>query len=111
MKTGFINANAKQYVKKRYSYHGTEKDCLLQINPPPGEIIPTAIGEYLVLTYGAKDVAVDEATLIGVLLFAEGLKKFTARGFMYGLTEEYTENIFENGAFSAGNFYMHVIPL
>jgi len=111
MKTGFINANAKQYVKKRYSYHGTEKDCLLQIDPPPGEIIPTAIGEYLVLTFGYKDLTADDATLIGVLLFAEGLKKFTQRGIYYGPTITYGYNIYEDGLFSAGNYYFHVLKV
>ena len=109
MKTGFINANAKQYVSKRYSYHGVQRDCLIQINPPPGIILPSAIGDYLVLTFGSKDVNENEATLIGVLIFAEGLKKFTKRGFYYGLTTSYGKEISEDGEFAAGNYYFHIV--
>lgn len=111
MKTGFINANAKQYVSKRYSYHGVQRDCLIQIDPPPGEDFPNNIGEYLVLTFGSKDETQDEATLIGVLIFAEGLKKFTIRGFQYGPTIEYGYDFHENGLYSAGNFYAHIIKM
>mgnify|MGYP001083486781 CR=1 FL=1 len=109
MKTGFINANAKQYIKKRYSYHGVERDCLIQIDPPPGIILPSTPGEYMVLTFGSRDVTPDEATLIGVLIFAEGLKKFTVRGFQYGLTTAYDKDVSESGLFSAGNYYLHIV--
>ena len=109
MKTGFINANAKQYVKKRYSYHGTEKDCLLQIDPPSGIDLPLGEGDYIVLTFGSKEETSVYATLIGVLIFAEGLEKFTTRGFEYGPTIDYGYDIHEDGEFSAGNYYLRIL--
>lgn len=40
MKTGFINAYADKPIKKRYSYHGFERDCLTQPDPGPFEDFP-----------------------------------------------------------------------
>jgi len=109
MKIGFINANAKQYKVKRYSYHGLQRECLIQIKPPPGKTGDIIPGDYIVLTFGTKDVDKDNATLKGVLIFVEGLKKFTLRGFEYGLTTEYGYDIWEVGQFNAGNYDMHII--
>jgi len=41
MKTGFIHGFPNKPGKKRYSYHGIDRDCLVQPNPDPFEEFPT----------------------------------------------------------------------
>lgn len=40
MKTGFIHGYPNKPVKKRYSYHGLNRDCLIQPEPDPFEEEP-----------------------------------------------------------------------
>ena len=40
MKTGFIHGYPNKPTKKRYSYHGFERDCLMQPNPGPFDEYP-----------------------------------------------------------------------
>lgn len=41
MKTGFIHGFPNKPGKKRYSYHGLERDCLIQPDPDPFDDQPT----------------------------------------------------------------------
>ena len=43
MKTGFINAYANKPIKKRYTYHGLNRDCLIQPDPGPFDDYPIDI--------------------------------------------------------------------
>jgi len=109
VKTGFINAFANKPSKKQYSYHGLNRDCLIQPKPDPFLPVDTKPGEYLVLTFDYHDVTPNSATLEGVLIVAEGVKKFTKRGFLYGPTADYGYNFFEDGSFPAGNYTAHIL--
>ena len=49
MKTGFIHGYPNKPVKVRYGYHGLDRDCLVQPDPPPFEDFPTGppLGEWV----------------------------------------------------------------
>ena len=40
MKTGFIHGYTNKPTKKRYSYHGVDRDCLIQPDPGPFDEYP-----------------------------------------------------------------------
>ena len=55
MKTGFIYGYPNKPGKKRYSYHGLERDCLIQPSPDPFEEFPVVspLGEWELLWHTA----------------------------------------------------------
>lgn len=109
MKTGFVRAFINIPGNKAYKYHGLNKSCNIQPDPDPFLPVDTIPGEYLVVTFDYHDVTDHDATLEGVLIVAEGVGNFIRRGFLYGPTEDYGEDFFEEGSFPAGNYTAHII--
>lgn len=54
MKTGFIHGYPNKPTKKGYSYHGVDRDCLIQPDPGPFEEYPTGppLGEWEIFAQG-----------------------------------------------------------
>lgn len=108
MKTGIIHGNANTPVKKHYYYHGGLRDCNIQPKPEPFDELENIPGEYFVLTFGYENVTENSADLEGVLIFPEGLTKCTLRGFMFGETGSYGNEVNEVGNFAAGNYILPI---
>lgn len=108
MRTGFVSANANKPLTKTFYYHGVLTGCTEVPNPTPFWIEGMVPGIYVVLTFDYHNVTSSSADLEGVLIFIEGIAKCTTRGFLYGLTEMYTDEVHENGSFAAGNYILPI---
>ena len=109
LQVALTNCDINKPVNVPYFYHGMPKVCKKPPKPKGVCQVKLKDGTYICLTFGSKEETPEGAVLIGVLIFVEGIPNCVVRGFEYGPTTAYEYFIQEEGSFSAGNFYMHII--
>ena len=109
MKTGLIYGYPNIPGNKKYFYHGTPRNCLIQPDIPPGDSYPHNIPLMLVFTIAYYNSTHTSVLLEGELEMSTGTPNCTWRGFEYRVVgSEYYNFVFEFGDFGEGLFQLLV---